>query len=143
MKTITIIGIIATVAIIIVLALAVTFLKTGFKTASGTPPATASMTVTTDQSDYFGTEPIIVSGTVSPSPAFGSSVIISVINPEGAGTYTGETSVNSTGFYSLTFTPGGGPNWITGGYVVDAIFIPAGGSPSASVASRFLYTVPA
>jgi hypothetical protein len=143
MKTVTITGIIITVTVIISSAFAVTFLTTGSKTTSGTPPSSVSMTVTTNQSDYFGTEPIIVSGTVSPSPAIGSFVIISVTNPEGAGTYTGETSVNSTGFYSLTFAPSRGPSWITGSYVVDAVFVPAGGSPSASVASHFLYIAPA
>ena len=132
---------IATVIIIAVTLALAAMLATRKLEIGQTPSRSVNLTVKTDWPEYVGSEPITVSGKVSPLP-LGGHIIISITNPEGTGAFTGETNVNSTGFYSLTLTPSGPPNWITGGYMVDAIYIPAE-NPIASTTSHFLYVAPA
>jgi len=101
--------------------------------------AGAAVTVKTDQPSYSGAQSLTVSGTISPAPSSsGTNVVIKVSNPSGREVLLSEAPVSTAdGSYSLHFVTGG-PNWVSGTYLVNATYV--WGSVSGVATNTFTYS---
>ena len=99
----------------------------------------AAVTVKTDQPSYSGAQSLTVSGTISPAPSSsGTNVVIKVSNPSGREVLLSEAPVSTAdGSYSLHFVTGG-PNWVSGTYLVNATYV--WGSVSGVATNTFTYS---
>ncbi len=102
---------------------------------------TYTITVQTDAASYSGTQPITVSGVVSPAPGPSTGVVIVVKGPSGAVVDINSVPADpNTGAYSSVTRPGGTGNWTTGTYNVNATWGGPGGS--ATMTTTFAYVKP-
>lgn len=100
-----------------------------------------SVSLQTDRSSYSGTQPIVVTGTVSPPPGEGTAVIISITDPTGALADVYEAVPDpATGAFSYTSHPGGNPAWTSGTFTVNATW--GGDGSSATRIVTFAYAAP-
>ena len=100
-----------------------------------------TLTVGTDSSSYFGSQQAVISGNVYPAPGTGTSVALSVYNPQGQLARAASASVDgSTGAYSYAFTVGGS-DWTNGAYVVDATWSQSLTAAAVHASATFTYTV--
>ena len=108
-------------------------------TTSATSTARYTLTVMTDRSAYTATQPITVSGTISPAPSFGSNVTVIVEAPGGVVVNASAPVNTSTGGFSYTFSSGGSSYWVVGNYSVTVVWQE---SPAVNATTTFTYTVP-
>lgn len=83
-----------------------------------------SLTVRADSASYSGSQPVYLSGAVTPAPALGTAVSLQVFNPQNELVRAGSAPLNSSGEYSFNFTTGG-TNWTPGNYEVTATWSPS------------------
>jgi len=98
-----------------------------------------TLTVKTDQSSYATGATVTVSGTVTPAPAAGTAVGISVISPSGAQVAFISPQVTA-GSYSGTFVTGGTGNWVSGTFTVTAKWADNATGPAYAESTTFTYT---
>ncbi len=92
------------------------------------PPPVTSVQIEANSASYTGSAPIYLSGSVSPAPAVGTSAFVKVTNPVGTTVQVSSDPLNAVGEFWDNFTAGG-PNWVSGTYVVNATWAPSlGGS---------------
>jgi len=97
--------------------------------------AATTVSVATNTNSYNGVQTVAVTGTVSPAPAAGTSVVITTKGPSGV-VDIGSVPVNS-GAFSYAFVTGGSTNWVTGTFTVNATWGGPGGSASGT--TQFVY----
>jgi hypothetical protein len=102
--------------------------------------AATTITVATDAASYQGAATIHVTGTVSPAPSANTAVLITTKGPRGAVDYGAPAVSTSTGAYSYTFVAGGGGNWVTGTYTVNATWGASSGTAPVFATTTFQYT---
>jgi len=106
------------------------------------PTGPENLTVRTDESTYTGSQPILVSGTVTPAGK-GWLVTVWVINPAGIEVAsTSATADPSSGAYSFTLISGGTAYWIAGTYIVKVGLTTGGGPLLAANTTQFDYAPP-
>jgi len=104
--------------------------------------ASYSLTVQTNSPSYTGSQQIMISGTVSPSPGPATAVVLTTTNPSGTVVDYQEDAVNpSTGAYNGSIVAGGTVNWISGEYTLKAVW--GSSSGSATQTSAFQYSATA
>jgi len=85
--------------------------------------ATYTVTVATDQGSYSGTEPVHVTGSVSPSPGASQAVSFTVTNPSGQSYPIPPANINpTTGGFTTVFNTGGPYYTMSGTYTLTAQF---------------------
>ena len=100
---------------------------------------TYTMTLHTDASSYSGSQPIHITGSVSPAPGPNTGVIITIKNSaNGLADVTEVAPSSTTGSFNYTSVPGGSAAWITGSYSVNATW--GGDGATASQVVTFSYT---
>src|ERR1700730_1996971 len=94
---------------------------------------TYSITVQTDKPFYNGSQPITISGTITPAAGTANTaVILAIKNPAGAQVDIRNAPVNAaTGAYSSLGVAGGSASWIPGTYSINATWGGPSGSASA------------
>ncbi len=110
-------------------------------TVTATKSATFALSVSVDRQAYTTNYPILVSGSVSPTPNIPSNVTLIVISPAGVAATAISRVSNSNGSYSYSLVAGGSSAWVSGVYVVTAIWVVPGANETAT--TQFTYTVPA
>jgi hypothetical protein len=102
--------------------------------------ATYSITVQTDMPSYTGSQPIIISGTVTPATGTANTAVILIIkNPIGTEVDIREANVTATtGAYTSPGVAGGSSSWTSGTYSVNATWGGPGGA--ASQITTFAYS---
>ncbi|MDA4116743.1 MAG: hypothetical protein OK455_00165 [Thaumarchaeota archaeon] len=102
--------------------------------------ATYTITVQTDMPSYTGSQPIIISGTVTPATGTANTAVILIIkNPIGTEVDIREANVTaSTGAYTSLGVAGGSSSWTSGTYSVNATWGGPGGA--ASQITTFTYS---
>ncbi|MDG7008365.1 MAG: hypothetical protein JRN06_09020 [Nitrososphaerota archaeon] len=90
--------------------------------AGGASAQTAyALKVQTDQQSYFGTQPILISGSVTPAPGASTGVVFTIVNPSGTKLGYWNADVNgTTGDFSYSIVAGGSSAWVAGTYTVNA-----------------------
>ncbi|MGC9088330.1 MAG: InlB B-repeat-containing protein, partial [Conexivisphaera sp.] len=131
-----------TLVLAALIALSVAFHGAYALAVSPVPQQSSSYTlsVSTNSSFYAGSQGILISGQVSPAPPSGTSVGISVLNPNGTEVRVASAPVSSTGSFSYAFTAGG-TNWISGEYKVLASWAPSISGPTYNASTTFQYAV--
>ncbi len=100
---------------------------------------TYTVTVQTDQASYTGTQPVKITGTVSPAPGPNTGVVITIKNQTGAVADIDEVIPSATnGSFSYTSIPGGNPAWGNGTFSVNATW--GGNGATASDVATFTYS---
>jgi len=95
---------------------------------------TYTMTLQTNAASYNGTEPIVITGLISPAPGPNTAVVITVTNPKVSVVDIGEAPVSSsTGSFNYTLVSGGNAAWISGTFSVNATW-----SGDGAIASRLV-----
>lgn len=103
---------------------------------------TYTVSLQTDAASYSGSQPIVISGTVSPAPGANTGIIISITNSQGALADIDEVIPGqSTGAFSFTSHPGGNSAWISGTFSVNATW--GGDGETASSVVTFTYSATA
>ncbi|MDG6988713.1 MAG: hypothetical protein JRN21_05230 [Nitrososphaerota archaeon] len=102
---------------------------------------TYRLTVQTNSPSYYGSQQVVVVGSVLPAPGAGTSVSISVYNPQGELARAAEAQVDgTTGNYTVSFAAGGA-SWTDGQYAVDATWAPSTSGPAYHATTTFSYSV--
>lgn len=96
------------------------------------------LAVTTNSGSYSGSQTVFVNGSVTPSPASGTSVGLTVFNPAKVLVETGAALLTSSGTFAFNFTSGG-TNWIDGTYVLKATWSPTLSGPVYTANDTFSY----
>lgn len=103
---------------------------------------TYAMTLQTNSSSYSGTQPIVITGTISPAPGPNTGVVITITNSAGSLADIAEENPDaSTGAFSYTSYPGGNAAWTTGTFTVNATW--GGDGTATSEVVTFTYTAAA
>ena len=92
--------------------------------------SSTTVTITANSTEYFGSEGIGITGTVSPTPASGTNAFIRILNPSGTIVHADSVPVIG-GSFTDTFTAGG-TNWVAGTYTANATW-------SSSVSGQVLF----
>src|ERR1700722_7195547 len=109
-------------------------------TAGQVMALTYSVSVQTDAGTYSGTQPIVISGAVSPAPGNSTAVFIKVYNPDSVLVIVASASVNvTTGAFRDMEVTGGTSQWVAGQYLVNATWGATG--PVISGTTTFKYSV--
>ncbi len=82
-----------------------------------------SVAVATNASQYSGIKQVLVTGTISPTPAPYSLVNFSLISPQEAIIYTFQAQTLVNGSFRAAFSTGTSPKWMNGTYVLTATYI--------------------
>src|SRR3984957_19432540 len=107
-------------------------------TAGQVMALTYSVSVQTDAGTYSGTQPIVISGAVSPAPGNSTAVFIKVYNPNSVLVIVASASVNvTTGAFRDMEVTGGTSQWVAGQYLVNATWGATG--PVISGTTTFQY----
>ena len=91
-------------------------------TAAGAAAQTTySLSVSTDQSSYAGSQTIQITGSVSPAPGPSTAVTLKLISPDKTVLGVWEAPVGaSTGLFNYSLVAGGSSSWIAGTFTVNA-----------------------
>src|ERR1700722_6236637 len=109
-------------------------------TAGQVMALTYSVSVQTDAGTYSGTQPIVISGAVSPAPGNSTAVFIKVYNPDSVLVIVASASVHvRTGAFREMEVTGGTSQWVAGQYLVNATWGATG--PVISGTTTFQYSV--
>ncbi|MDG6988714.1 MAG: hypothetical protein JRN21_05235 [Nitrososphaerota archaeon] len=89
-----------------------------------TPATTYALTVVPGATFYCCSDLVSLNGSVTPAPASGTSVTLSVYNPTKTLVRTAAPPLDAAGDYNYSFSAGG-TNWVTGLYSVNATWSPS------------------
>lgn len=104
--------------------------------------AAYTLALQTDKQNYSAADTLHLTGNITPPPGPGTSVLVSVANPNKNKVYVLPSTVDgTTGSFSQNVVLGGTSSWIDGKYVINATWAPSLSSPIYFAVVSFNYTV--